>query len=133
MSEENVEVTRGLLPAFHRRDLTAWLAACDPELENHPSREWPEAAPIRGAEAVWNFLVEVAAAWDEVEFEWGEVIDAGPDKVVGNQRAEPRGKMSGAGVPWSFWVVFTLRERRVLRMDWFTDREEAVEAAGLTE
>ena len=47
---------RGLQPA--RQGRLARL--CDPELENVPSREWPETEPIRGAEAVWGFLVEVA-------------------------------------------------------------------------
>ena len=73
MSQENVEATRRLLAVFNRRDKAAWLASSDPEVENVPSREWLETEPVRGAEAVWGFLVEVAEAWDEVEYEWGEV------------------------------------------------------------
>ena len=34
---------------------------------------------------------------------------------------------------WSFWVVLTFRRGKVLRQEWFADRAEALEAAGLSE
>jgi ketosteroid isomerase-like protein len=43
------------------------------------------------------------------------------------------GKTSGAGVAWSYWVVFTFRDGKVLSSEWFSDRREALEAAGLAE
>ena len=69
----------------------------------------------------------------EGAYEWGEVIEAGPDMLVANQRRQLRGKSSGAGVPWSFWVVTTFRNCTLLRFEWFSDRAEALEAAGMTE
>ena len=133
MSQENVEAVWRGLDAFNRRDKAAWIAVCDPEVENFPPHEWPESAPARGAEAIWEFFVEAVKAWEEGSFEWGELIDAEPDKVVANQRRQMRGKASGAGVDWSYWVVFTFRDRRLLRFEWFADRAEALEAAGLSE
>jgi ketosteroid isomerase-like protein len=44
-----------------------------------------------------------------------------------------RGKASGASVAWSYWVLFTFRDGKVLRSEWFADRGEALEAAGLSE
>jgi ketosteroid isomerase-like protein len=41
-----------------------------------------------------------------------------------------RGKASGAKVVWSYWVVFTLRDGKAVRIEWFGDRAEALEAAG---
>src|SRR2546423_11767606 len=133
MSQENVESVRLGLDAFNRRDKAAWLTVCDPEAENFPPREWPENAPIRGAEAIWDFFVEAVNAWEEGSFEWGEFIDAGIDQIVANQRREMRGKASGAGVVWSYWVVFTIRDGKAIRFEWFADRAEALEAAGLRE
>ena len=133
MSEENVETLRRGLDAFNRRDKTAWLAACDPECDNYPPREWPENAPIRGGEAIWDFFVEAVSAWEDGSFEWGELIDAGTDKIVANQVREMRGKASGASVAWSYWVVFTFRSGKILRWEWFADRAEALGAAGLEE
>jgi ketosteroid isomerase-like protein len=133
MSRENVEIVRRGQDAFNRRDLVAWIAVCDPDVENLPPREWPESAPLRGAEAIWDFFVEAQGAWEEGSYEWGEIIEAGTNKIVANQRREMRGKASGAGVVWSYWVVFTFRKGRVLRFEWFANRADALEAAGLRE
>jgi ketosteroid isomerase-like protein len=133
MSQENVDTLRKLLDAFNRRDKAGWLAGCDPEGENFPPREWPENAPIRGPEAIWDFYAEAVEAWEEGSFEWGELIEADPDTIVANQRRQMRGKTSGAGVVWSYWVVFTFRHGKVLRSAWFADHAEALKAAGLRE
>jgi ketosteroid isomerase-like protein len=133
MSEDNVETLRTGLDAFNRRDKAAWIANCDPEIENVPPREWPESAPLQGPEAIWEFFVEAQGAWEEGAYEWGEVIEVSSDKLVANQRRQLRGKSSGAGVDWSFWVVTTFRNGTLLRFEWFTDRAEALEASGLSE
>jgi ketosteroid isomerase-like protein len=133
MSQDNLDAIRRCLDAFNRRDKAAWIAVCDPEIENFPAREWPEGAPIRGAEAIWEFFVKANEAWEEGSYEWGEPIDAGSDKVVAHQSAELQGKTSGAVIAWSYWVVCTFRNGRVLRFEWFADRAEALEAAGLSE
>jgi|SRR5215217_4174437 len=133
MSQENVETLRRGLDAFNRRDKADWVAAFDPDAENIPPREWPESAPVRGAQAIWDFYVEAVGAWEEGPFEWGELIEVGTDKIVANQRREMRGKASGAGVVWSYWVVFTFRDGKALRSEWFADRGDAFEAAGLRE
>jgi ketosteroid isomerase-like protein len=133
MSQANVETLGQALDAFNRRDKAAWLAVIDPEAENFPPREWPENAPIRGPESIWDFYVEAVNAWEEGEFEWGEFIDAGEEMVVANQLRHMRGKTSGAAVEWSYWVVFEFRDRKVARTRWFAERDEALEAAGLPE
>jgi ketosteroid isomerase-like protein len=135
LSEENIETLRRALVAFNERDKDDWLDGSDPNCENIPPRDWPENTPIKGASSIWDFYVEAIAAWDGAEFRWGEFVDPGPlsDKIVANQRAQLRGKTSGAEVLWSYWVVFTFRDGRVVRSEWFEDRDEALEAAGLRE
>jgi ketosteroid isomerase-like protein len=133
MSEENVKLSVLIDDAFNRGDKTAWLAKFDPDAEMVPARDWPESAPIRGAEAIWDFYMEVTGAWDEGSFEFGEVIDSGADKIVANIRREARGRASGAGVPFSYWSVGTYRNGKVVRVEWFADRADALEAAGLRE
>jgi ketosteroid isomerase-like protein len=44
-----------------------------------------------------------------------------------------RGGASGADVEIKYWIVVTFREGRIARDQWFADREEALEAAGLSE
>ena len=65
MSQENVETMRRALDAFNRADKAAWLALHDPDVVMIPAREWPENAPIRGAEAIWDFYIAATDPWDE--------------------------------------------------------------------
>jgi ketosteroid isomerase-like protein len=137
MSQENVDVMRQGLAAVNRRDRAAWLALCDPEVENIPPLDWPESDPIRGGESVHDFLVvEAQAAWEEEDtapFEYVELMDAGNDKVVADLRRDMRGKASGASVAFSYWQVVTFRNEKMVRIEWFRDRSEALKAADLSE
>jgi ketosteroid isomerase-like protein len=121
------------IDAFNRRDRDAWLALCDPDYETVPSSEWPEVEPIRGAEAAWDFYVEADEPWEGSPYEYVDVVDAADDKVVARMRRDMSGKVSGAGVVYSYWVLVTFRNGKVRRIEWFTGRAEALEAAGLSE
>jgi ketosteroid isomerase-like protein len=133
MSQENVESFRQSLDAFNRRDKRAWLATMHPEAELVPAKEWPENTPISGATAIWDFYVEVAGVWEDGSFELAEIVDSGTGKVVANNRLETRGKASGAGAEFSYWLVGTFRDGRATRIEWFAHRDEALQAAGLSE
>lgn len=132
MSQENVAVARRLLSAFNRGDRAAWLALLDEEYELVPVAEWPDPPAIRGPEDAWRFYADVAHTLSlghaQIEF-----VDAGGDKVLGHQRHEAHGRTSGANVEIQLWIVMTCREGKVLRDEWYTDRAEALEAAGLRE
>src|SRR5262245_50291486 len=133
MSEENVQLFRDGLDAFNRRDRSAFLALTDPNYENIPPKDWPESGSIRGREAIWDFFVAGQEPWERGSFEVGEIIDAGNGKVVAEQTAEMRGKVSGAQVAWRYWHVMTFRQGKAARSEWFITRAEALEAAGLSE
>src|SRR5215472_17010652 len=119
MSWENVERLRQAVEALNRGDRTAFLALCDPEVENIPPRDWPESEPIRGPEAVWDFYIEGNAPWDKTSFEFAEITEAGHDKIVADLRQQVQGKASGVQVAWAYWQVVTFREGRALRMEYF--------------
>ena len=130
---ENLEQVRRANEAFARRDKAAWLDTFDPDVVMIPAREWPESTPTRGTEALWDFYGEVTQVWEGVPFEMGEVIESGPDRVVINFRFEGRGKASGAGFEFSYWLVSTFRNGKQVRVEWFSGRDEALGAAGLAE
>jgi ketosteroid isomerase-like protein len=133
MLRENAEIVRQGNDAISRRDKVAWLATTDPDAVMVPARQWPEEGPIRGAEAIWDFYVQVAAAWEERPYELGDFVEAGGDALIVNVRREARGKTSGATVEFNYWAVMAFRRGRTARIEWFADRAEALEAAGLSE
>jgi ketosteroid isomerase-like protein len=66
-------------------------------------------------------------------FEIHELIDAG-DRVFISATFRGRGKHSGAETSWGpLWGVWTVRDGRMVRWLGFTDRDAALEAAGLRE
>ena len=133
MPKENVEAWRQAMDAFDRGDRSAFLALCDPDYEVVPFRDWPEAGVIRGREAAWDFYANVGESFQPFDSGDAELMDAGADKVVVHRGRELRGRASGADVEFHAWVVVTFRDGTLCRGEWFTDRSEALQAAGLSE
>jgi ketosteroid isomerase-like protein len=131
MSRLNVEAVHQAFDAFTRRDKAAWFEGCDPDLEVVPTGGWPEGE-IRGREAGWDFLVTTDEPWEPGPYELREIVD-GDDKVVARQQRRMRGKSSGVEVDYDYSVVFTFRDDKVIRVEWFEARSAALEAAGLSE
>ena len=131
MSRQNVERLRQAAEAFNGGDRTAFLALCDPEVENIPPRDWPESEPIRGREAVWDFYIETTSLWDKRSVEYAEIMEVGDDKIVAELRQDVRGKASGVPVEWAFWQVVTFREGKLAHAEFYIDRTEALKAVGL--
>ena len=65
-------------------------------------------------------------------YEITELIDAG-DSLIACHEAPMRGRASAAEVGFKLWGVHTLRGGRINRTQYFSGREEALEAAGLSE
>ena len=131
MSEENIERMRQSQAAFERGDKDAWSAFVHPDVEVVPIGNWPEGH-IQGRDLVWDFLVSVEDQWEPGAYELDEVRDGG-DQVAAHMRRELRGKSSGVEVEYDYWVVFTFRDGLFARAEWFENRQEALEAAGLQE
>ena len=136
MSEENVEVVRRLYDAIDRGDADAVLALYDPEIEWHfarsPFRNLVRHDVYRGREALREFVRErYEDAWVSVTDQVEELIDA-DEYVVSVIKTSGRGRVSGAPAEKTHAGVWTIRDGKVLRVDWMS-REEALETAGLSE
>ena len=131
MSQQNVELVQESMEVLLRGDRDAWFAIHDEDFEIVPIRDWPETG-VRGREAAWNFHMRILDSfeWEAIEV---ERVDAAADKVLAHLRSDARGVGSGAEVELDQWFVTTVREGKILRLQWFTDGVEAREAAGLSE
>jgi ketosteroid isomerase-like protein len=102
-----------------------------------PEVEWV-AAPhsllsseeYRGYGGVRRFWTQFLSAWDEYDVQVEELIDAG-DQVVAVMRLS--GRTNELEVDEARSSVLTLREGRIVRIEPFASRDEALEAAGLSE
>jgi ketosteroid isomerase-like protein len=91
--------------------------------------DWGAPRGPEGIRAAWRRWYE---AFDEVQFEWDEVAEGGDDVVV-TYRTKARGRGSGAVVDQAITLLWTLRAGKVVRIRAYTDRAEALTAAGLRE
>jgi uncharacterized protein len=132
MSEENVEIVRRGYRAFAEGDLGTLLDFVDPEIEVIPPRRNPDWQVYNGREGLLTFMVGWFEPWDEYRIEPQEFIDAG-DRVVVVTRDRGRNEQTGLEVEQRLHSVFTMRDRKGVRMEMFFDRAEALEAAGLSE
>jgi len=124
MAQENVEIVRRFLAV----DLDEALTHADPGIVWNPAEE----SAAQGHEAVRASSVRWKSEWDDYELIPEEFADVG-DRVVATVRLRGRGRVSGIEVDARFYDVFTLRDRKIVRMDQFTEPSEALEAAGLGE
>jgi ketosteroid isomerase-like protein len=131
MSQENVDVVRGLWEADRRRDVDAVRAAYAPdaEWEDHAGL-WGDWGVARGPDGIRHAWRRWYEAFEEVHFEFGEVA-AGGDQVVVTYQLSARGRGSGVEVRQTLTLVWTLEAGRVVRVRAYMSRAEALEAAGL--
>ena len=128
MSQENVEVVRRSFDAYRHGDLDAALSDAHPEITWDPYEE----APMQGLDAVRGQLARWESDWEELETTPEEFIDAG-DRVVVVAHYRGRGRGGGIDVDARSYLVYTLRAGKLIGMQEFIERREAMEAAGLEE
>ena len=128
MSEENVEVVREAWGAYSRGDYDRVAGFHDP----HIVVVTLEDGAVYGNDAVLANYERWDEAWEEAETTLEEVIGHG-DRVFVAARFHARGRASGVEVETSIYEVWTVRNGKVLRIDEYATRDEALEAAGLRE
>jgi ketosteroid isomerase-like protein len=134
MSQENVEVVRRLREALNARDLDRYYVEFfDPEVEWQTSAEDPDATTHRGLQAYKRYLEQWLESFDRMHVDVEEFIDVGDDRVFTWCRYTGRGRASGAPADWHLAIIFTIRDGKIVRGEEYFDRDEALEAAGLTE
>jgi ketosteroid isomerase-like protein len=145
MARENVEVVRealrlwglnpdgGLAPIdlAHLRevfegDATGAAVLFDPEVEIHPPGGPIGGSLQRGYEGIVRNWSDLLATFDEFLIDPLEFHEAGEQVVVIQRNI---GRMREMEVDETHSVLFTLRDRRIARIEVFASREGALEAA----
>ena len=133
MSEENVERIRRGFDAFNRRDLDAFLALTDPEVElSTRFREMEGDSYYRGHDGVREWWRDLLAIFPDFSMEVLELRDLGDSGIVA---LRVRGHGLDSGVPFeeTMWAAGEWRDGKMTRWRNFGSEAEALEAAGLEE
>ena len=131
MSQENVEIVRGMYEAFGRGDADAALAYFDPGVVVDASHR-VDGRVGHGHEELVAILGEWMGTWDEWREEVEEIRDAG-DQVLVTSTQRGRGKGSGAEWANRFGMLYKIQGGKISRWTIYDDPDAALEAAGLRE
>jgi ketosteroid isomerase-like protein len=132
MSEEQVEVVHGLVEAWNRADVDAFVAFFGPDCEVVFRPDVPEPGPFRGHAELRAWVEGFLAAW---EFHRAEVLEirATDSGAFASVHFVGRGSGSNIEMDETDAHLFAFKERRVVRWRNFQAGEEALAAAGLSE
>lgn len=130
MSQENVDTVKRIYERFAR------TGGSDPA---DLARDWEwvidrriiDTGTYRGKEA-GRWLGDWVQSFDGFVMEPDEFLDAG-DKVVALVRQRARVHGADVAVAGEWWTVHTLRDGKVVRIESYGTRAEALEAVGLRE
>ena len=145
MSEENVELIKGILSAYEGLDFIAFMRDTDPadlrsayEAVYDPDIEivWvdtsPDSGPFHGIDEAMRAFEEWFESFDEFYMRTTEFLDAG-DEVIVTAVTPGRGKGSGAQVEMTVHWVIAVKDGKIARLHEYSTKAGALEAAGLSE
>jgi ketosteroid isomerase-like protein len=131
MSQENVEIVRGILESYAAGENEAAFEGLDPKIKFDMTFR-PDGRVYEGREGVAEAMRIWTGAFAAWRFEVDDLIGTA-DHVLAVVHKSGRGKASAVDIEQTLFQVFTLRDAKVVHWQAFVDREKALEAAGLSE
>ena len=131
MSQENLEIVKAAYDAFNREDWDAMLKDAAPGFEVDLSRALGPWRGVFGLDQIRRVLGEFREPWESARLEPHEFIEAG-DLVVVPSTVHLKGR-GGIEVSASATSVCTIRNGAIERFTMYQDRQDALEAVGLSE
>src|SRR2546421_2272182 len=129
MSEENVEIARR---AFERFLATGppW-DMLDEDIDVH-DYDTPDQGTYRGHTGYGLWLKDWGTAWADWTMEPQDYIDAG-DQVVVVFLMKATGRDSGVAVERQDAMVAKMRDGKIVSLDYYNNKRQALKAVGLEE
>ena len=126
-------IVRRAIEAYSRGDMDQAFADFAPDARYTASGAIPGRTGVfHGPEGYREFMDWLQGEFENAHVEIKELIDAG-DSVLVASTIRGRGKSSGAEASWVIWQVWTVENGKIVRGQGYTDRADALEAAGLQE
>jgi ketosteroid isomerase-like protein len=128
MYEENVETVRRAFERWNRGDREIRADEVNPELELHSILL---GGVVRGRDGLQSWFLEIDQQFDEWRAQIDEVREADRDRLLVLGKIHLRGRESKVEFDQPMAWLMNFRDGRLLRMEMFADRQEALEAVGL--
>ncbi len=130
MSQGKLDAIHAGFDAFNRRDPDALASVADPTVEFDSALLGTPT--YRGHDGLRQMLHDVDVAWETLRSEPVDIAVYG-EVVVMTYRLSGRGRTSGAEIEGELVWLIEFRGDKVVRVREFTERDDALKAAGLEE
>jgi ketosteroid isomerase-like protein len=132
MSEENVEAIRAVYERFSDGDFRASMDLLDPLVLFVLPPGFPDSGTYLGTASVAEYTRGFLEPWSTIAIEAEDITDAG-DSVIATVRQHGVGDESGAATDFRYFQVWSFRGGKVIRLENFRERADALEVVGLRE
>ncbi len=133
MSQANVEVVRQIFAAFNSEDIDLILAFTHSEFEVEvPPDLSAEPDTYRGHDGMRRYWESFQDAMDEIRFQPERFWDAGQVVVVA-MHITARGRRTAISVEQRVAGLWTICDRKAIRVRAYASLSEALKVVGLTE
>jgi|SRR5271165_1282911 len=132
MSQENVEIVRDSLKAFADEGLDALAEFWDPDIKWRAIESAPDdVGEMHGTAAARRYVQDWLDTFEDLTSVAEELLAVGDDRVIAVLHMTGRARLSGIDTDLRYAVVYTLRERKIIRTREYLNRERALKAVGL--
>ena len=132
MSQENVEVVRRIFEGWAAGDFARQVTDLDADVVFIVRQPFPEPVRAFGQEEIRDYTRRLLDNFEGYAVRATELQAAG-DTVVVDAVQSGTGKASHIEMAQQFFMLFTFRGTKIVRIEAILDRAEALEAAGLSE
>ncbi len=132
MSQENVDLVRGLYQAFATGDMPVIIGALDSQVEWWEAENfiYADKNPYVGPDAVLSgVFMRIADDWDGFAVSPEGVLDAG-EVAIGHGHYSGTNKETGERVRAQFAHFFTCRGGKIIKFQQYTDTAQFMKAVG---
>jgi ketosteroid isomerase-like protein len=132
MSQQNVELVRGLFERWRAGDYEPLIEAAHPEVEIYSRFASLGGEPYRGAEGVRQWIAEIKASFDRFEVRTSDFRDL-DNRVLVLGSIALEGKTSHIKMEQPMGWLLELSDGKLTHMFFYSGHAEALEAAGMSE
>ena|SRR5215211_3670956 len=132
MSQENVEVVRGIYAEWARGNFRAGTELFDEQVVLVLRDDFPDRDTCVDRDEIRTYMRDFLADWTKARIGAEDILGRG-DRVVAAAHQEATGTASGVSVDMRYWQVWTFRDGAITRIESIKTRAEALEAVGLSE
>jgi ketosteroid isomerase-like protein len=129
MSEEHVATVETIYEGYAVGDFRGPARFFDPQVVFVLNRGFADPGTYQGSEEVAAYTRGFLEPWVKVTIEAEEITPVG-DSVLAAVRQRGTGNTSGAGTEMRYFMLWSFRDGKVIRIENFRERAAALEAAG---